>query len=287
MTIAPPPFATDIWPLNDNPVIAGSSLHERQTSNDDKHAPDDASRYANAWVAAADWQALAASPVGTALVTPGGDRLAWRGVVADATLTASDASRIIRFPWDVLELNEQLVNAMTDDLIHGDIHPAAHIEGTIHLGRGSRILPGVVIEGNVIIGDGCKIGPNCYIRGNTSIGNRCHIGQSVEVKNSAIGNDTAIGHLSYVGDSVIGSRVNLGAGTIVSNFRHDGMPHRSLVDGKLIDTGREKFGTAIGDGAHTGIHSAIYPGRKIGAGATTRPNAAMKSDIPDGGQTGD
>ena len=48
--------------------------------------------------------------------------------------------------------------------------------GIVHIGLGTRILPGVFIEGNVVIGANCKIGPNCYIRGNTSIGDHCHIG---------------------------------------------------------------------------------------------------------------
>jgi UDP-3-O-[3-hydroxymyristoyl] glucosamine N-acyltransferase len=50
---------------------------------------------------------------------------------------------------------------MTEPKIEGNVHASAVIEGIIHLGKGSRILPGVYIEGNVIIGENCKIGPNC------------------------------------------------------------------------------------------------------------------------------
>ena len=153
------------------------------------------------------------------------------------------------------------------------------IEGTLHLGKGSRILPGVYLEGNIVIGENCNIGPNCYIRGNTSIGDKCHIGQSVEIKNSIILSRTNVGHLSYVGDSIIGSDANLGAGTITSNFRHDGGNHRTMVDGVLIDTGRRKFGTIIGDRVHTGIHTSIYPGRKLFPGTSTLPGAIVRQDI--------
>ena len=130
----------------------------------------------------------------------------------------------------------------------------------------------------MVIGCGCKIGPNCYIRGHTSIGDHCRIGQAVEVKNSLILSHTHIGHLSYVGDSVIGEHVNLGAGTITSNFRHDGKMHRSLVSGVLIDTGRKKFGAVIGDGVRTGIHTSIYPGRKLWPGVTTLPGEMVRTD---------
>ncbi|QQL45144.1 hypothetical protein [Sulfuriroseicoccus oceanibius] len=284
MTIAPPSRPATLWPLSDNPLVAGSSLHEWQSRIADEHAPAEAALIANAWVTADDWQALATTAPGTRLLSTDGELLAWHGAPSDEgpSLTASPHSGLLQFPWDVLELNESLLSSLQADQILGEVHPAAHVEGTLHLGRGSRILPGVFIEGHVIIGDGCKIGPNCYIRGNTTIGNRCHIGQSVEIKNSIIGHDTAIGHLSYVGDSILGNKVNFGAGTIVSNYRHDAMPHRSLVNGKLTDTGRLKFGTIVGDGVHTGIHTAIYPGRKIGTGATTLPQSTVTTDIDDG-----
>jgi bifunctional UDP-N-acetylglucosamine pyrophosphorylase/glucosamine-1-phosphate N-acetyltransferase len=178
-----------------------------------------------------------------------------------------------------LRANEHHVSALRQSQIEGVVHPAAVIEGVVAIGPGTRILPGVFIEGNVVIGADCKIGPNCYLRGNTSIGDRCHIGQSVEIKNSLILSSTNVGHLSYVGDSVLGERVNLGAGTTTSNLRHDGGNHRSMVGGVLVDTGRRKFGTIVGDGVHTGIQTTIYPGRKFWPGTSTRPGAIVERDV--------
>ena len=196
--------------------------------------------------------------------------------------TADDELRAMiaacRYPWDLLAIQERIM-AVWKDEISGEVHPAAVIEGKLKLGKGSRILPGVYIEGNVVIGEGCKIGPNCYVRGNTSIGDNCHIGQSVEIKNSLILSDSNVGHLSYVGDSILGANVNLGAGTIVSNFRHDGGNHISRVGKELVDTGRRKFGTVIGDGVHTGIGTLVYPGRKIGPGLFTLPGDMVRKDI--------
>ena len=183
-----------------------------------------------------------------------------------------------RYPWDLLAIQERIM-AVWEDEISGEVHPAAVIEGKLKLGKGSRILPGVYIEGNVVIGEDCKIGPNCYVRGSTSIGDNCHIGQSVEIKNSLILSGSNVGHLSYVGDSILGANVNLGAGTIVSNFRHDGGNHISRVGKELVDTGRRKFGTVIGDGVHTGIGTLVYPGRKIGPGLFTLPGDVVRKDI--------
>lgn len=182
-------------------------------------------------------------------------------------------------PWDLLAVSEMFLDELSENHICGEIHPAAVIDGTIELGENSRILPGVYIEGNCVIGRDCKIGPNCYLRGRTVIGDRCHIGQAVEIKNSIIGSRTSIGHLSYVGDSVIGERVNFGAGTIIANLRHDGRNHRSLIDGTLTDTGRRKFGAIVGDDVHTGIHTAIYPGRKLFPGSSTSPGEIVRHDL--------
>ena len=91
--------------------------------------------------------------------------------------------------------------------------------------------------------------------------------------------NTNICHLSYVGDSVIGEGVNLGAGFIVANVRHDGGNILSSVKGKLVDTGLEKFGAVIGDGVKTGIHTSIYPGRKIWPTLTTGIGQIVKYDL--------
>ena len=186
-----------------------------------------------------------------------------------------EKSVLLRYPWDLLQLNEQLLSELKPDIC-GIVREHASIDGVIQLGEGSVILPGVYIEGNVIIGKNCKIGPNCYIRGNTSIGDCCHIGQAVEIKNSVIADNVSIGHLSYAGDSIISSNVNFGAGTIISNFRHDGQNHRFQVNGNLISTNRRKFGAIIGRNVHTGIHTSIYPGRSLSENSSTLPGEIVK-----------
>ncbi len=233
------------------------------------------SHHPHAWIGADDLVGLSGT-----LVDASGEPIAWHGPAPDlSNAVTATSSFVIRYPWDLIRANEWFVSSLTVNRVEGVIHPSAVIEGVIHLGSGTRILPGVFIEGNVIIGENCKIGPNCYIRGNTSIGDCCHIGQSVEIKNSLILSKTNVGHLSYIGDSILGENVNLGAGTTTSNLRHDGKNHRSSVNGVLIDTGRRKFGAIFGDGVHTGIHTSIYPGRKLWPGTTTRPGEIVERDL--------
>ncbi len=188
-------------------------------------------------------------------------------------------SFLLQYSWDLIRANEYAVAAHDSWVNHGQAHTSLYVDGKLSVGRGTKILPGVVIEGDVVIGENCKVGPNCYIRGSTSIGNNCHIGQAVEIKNTIILNQTNIGHLSYVGDSVIGEKVNFGAGTITSNLRHDGKTMHSMVGKELVDTGRRKFGAIVGDGVHTGIHTSIYPGRKIWPEQSTKPGDIVAKDI--------
>jgi UDP-N-acetylglucosamine diphosphorylase / glucose-1-phosphate thymidylyltransferase / UDP-N-acetylgalactosamine diphosphorylase / glucosamine-1-phosphate N-acetyltransferase / galactosamine-1-phosphate N-acetyltransferase len=231
-----------------------------------------------AWIDASD-ALLLVDDVRT-LLDGDGAALAWLDDSPDLARSAKAISSFfIRYPWDFLRANEQFVSNLTGPVIEGDVHASAVIDGIIHLGSGTRILPGVYIEGNAVIGANCKIGPNCYIRGNTSIGDGCHIGQSVEIKNCLILSKTNVGHLSYVGDSVLGEKVNFGAGTTTSNLRHDGKNHLTEIQGQLIDTGRRKFGAIVGDHVHTGINTSIYPGRKLWPGTTTRPGDIVQRDV--------
>lgn len=184
-----------------------------------------------------------------------------------------------RYPWDLLAIHERIVGKFVQEEVAGEVHSSAVVDGVLRLGEGSRILPGVLIEGNVVIGRNCKVGPNCYVRGSTSIGDGCHIGQAVEIKNSIILDGTNVGHLSYVGDSILGEKVNFGAGTIVSNLRHDGGNHTTMVGNELVDTGRRKFGVVVGDGVHTGIGTLIYPGRKIWPMMSTLPGDIVRKDL--------
>ena len=111
------------------------------------------------------------------------------------------------------------------------------------------------------------------------IEDNCSIGAGVEIKNSIIGTNTNINHLSYVGDSIIGSNVNLGAGTIIANLRHDGETVKSLVKDVLIDTKRKKLGAIVGDSVKTGVSTVIYPGRKIWPNKTTHPQEKVEKDL--------
>jgi len=183
------------------------------------------------------------------------------------------------FAWDLLKHQEFFMKTMTESTMAGTLEPGGTIHGAVQVGSGTVIKAGTYIEGPVVIGRDCVIGPNAYVRGCTAIGDNVRIGQAVEIKNSVIMAHTNICHLSYVGDSVVGEGCNLGAGTITANVRHDGATVRSMIKDKLVSSGRAKLGAIFSDAVHTGIHTSIYPGRKLWPEQTTQPGEIVKHDV--------
>jgi UDP-N-acetylglucosamine diphosphorylase/glucosamine-1-phosphate N-acetyltransferase len=184
----------------------------------------------------------------------------------------------VGYPWDILNANERLLEEMEHPGVEGTVESHSVIKGNVSIGKGTLVMSGSYIEGPVVIGENCRIGPNCYIRPRTSIGNGCKIGNAVEVKNCVIGDKVSVGHLSYFGDSVLGCDINIGAGTISANLRHDSENIRMLVKDTVINTERRKLGVVIGDGVHTGINTCIYPGRKIWPNKHTLPAEVVSKD---------
>ena len=184
-------------------------------------------------------------------------------------------------PWELIEVNEELISQLKTE-IRGEIEDGAHIHGEVFLDEGSIIRAGVYIEGNVYIGKNCDIGPNSYIRGNSYFGDHVHVGNAVEIKNSIIMENTNVSHLSYVGDSVIGSNCNIAAGTNIANLRFDNRPVKTKIKDEMIDSGRRKLGSIIGDSVKTGINSSFSPGVKVGHNSTIGSGVLLYDDVPSG-----
>lgn len=185
----------------------------------------------------------------------------------------------ITYPWDLLDLNEHFLKQLNYGDKRGTIEQGVMIKGDLEVGGGTIIKSGTYIEGPAVIGKNSIVGPNAYIRPFTSIGDNCYVGGCCEVKDSIVMDGTHIAHLCYVGDSILSENVNFSGGTITANLRHDEVNVKSMVKGELVDTGRRKFGTVVGEGAKTGIGTKINPGRKIWPGKTTMPGEIITKDI--------
>jgi UDP-N-acetylglucosamine diphosphorylase / glucose-1-phosphate thymidylyltransferase / UDP-N-acetylgalactosamine diphosphorylase / glucosamine-1-phosphate N-acetyltransferase / galactosamine-1-phosphate N-acetyltransferase len=184
----------------------------------------------------------------------------------------------ICYPWDYLEANVIILNKINKFKIKGTIEKGVTIKGKVYLEKGSIIKSGSYIEGPVYIGKNCEIGPLCHIRPNTIIQNNCRIGKT-ELYDVVIMQNTTSKHTAYIAHSIIGENVNIGAGLITADYRHDGKNHITYINGKKIDSGRRKIGAFIGDDVKTGIGTLIYPGRKLWPKKTTLPGEIVKKDI--------
>ncbi len=189
-----------------------------------------------------------------------------------------DAAR----PWTLLdEPLSALLDALPSAGILGRVHPAAHLLGDrIFLGKGSRIAPGAVVEGPAWIGEDVEIRVGAYLRGGCWVGDGCVVGANVEMKRAILFPGAHAAHLNYVGDSILGAGVNLGAGSILSNFRHDGgeigIP---AGGGERLSTGKRKLGAVLGDDVAVGCNSVIHPGTIVGARTRLYPGVQLRSGI--------
>jgi UDP-N-acetylglucosamine diphosphorylase/glucosamine-1-phosphate N-acetyltransferase len=182
-------------------------------------------------------------------------------------------------PWDLLDANNWALKRMEHEVL-GTVEQGAHLIGPVTVAESARIRSGAYIEGPCFFDEGSDIGPNCYIRPGTSIGKNARVGNACEIKNSVIMDETHAGHLSYVGDSILGEKCNLGAGTIMGNYRLDAGNIKMIVKDTLVDTGRRKLGAVLGDNVKTGINALFMPGVKVGANSWVGPSFMVKRDLP-------
>ncbi len=173
------------------------------------------------------------------------------------------------------------------------------VRGTVTVGQDVVIDVNVVFEGEVKLGDGVRIGPNCLIRhaqieagtqvfancviDRALIGPSCqigpfarlrpdsvleehvHIGNFVEIKKTRIGAKSKANHLTYLGDATIGTRVNVGAGTVICNY-----------------DGANKWPSTIEDDAFIGSGSMLVAPVVIGAGANIGAGSTISRAAPAG-----
>ena len=184
-------------------------------------------------------------------------------------------------PWALLGRPlDELLAALPSSAIDGRLDPGAHILGDrIVISPGARVHAGAVIEGPVFIGPEAQVLPGAYIRGGCWLGEAAKVGASTEVKRAVFLPGARAPHLNYVGDSILGAGANLGAGTILANFRHDGADIEIPTEGGRIATGRRKLGAILGDGVKTGCNAVLHPGVVVGRATSIYPGVQLRSGV--------
>lgn len=154
-------------------------------------------------------------------------------------------------------------------------------EGEVEIGDGTHISANCVIRNtkigsnavihpftltdDAVIGDESLIGPYARLRPGASLGKDVHIGNFVEVKNAKIADHSKANHHAYLGDATIGSRVNVGAGTIICNY-----------------DGANKHHTIIEDDVFIGSDTQLVAPVIVRKGATIAAGTTLTKEAPEG-----
>ena len=113
------------------------------------------------------------------------------------------------------------------------------------------------------------------------------LGHASEFKNAVLLSGSHAGHFAYVGDSILGHRVNLGAGTKLSNLgvlsdkSKIEMGQRPTIKIPLggptepLDTGLTKLGAILADDVQTGCNAVLNPGCLVGRGTLIYANVSL------------
>ncbi len=150
----------------------------------------------------------------------------------------------------------------------------ATINGPVIIGKNCKINDYAIINGPTIIGDNCIIGCGATIWGNVFIGDNCIMRS--ELTRCFIMDNTNACHLSYIGDSIVGDNVNFGAGSILSNLKHDLNNVKIKFGEEVYDTGVHKFGAILGDGVRLGCNTVASPGTLVGKETLTYTNVNLR-----------
>ena len=111
------------------------------------------------------------------------------------------------------------------------------IDARAKIGQDTVIEPFTYIHGEVTIGQNCRIGPFADLRNGTVLKNDVVLGVYTEVKNSILADGVRARHHSYIGDAVVGQNVNIGAGSITSNFNGIKVNPTNIGDNCYIGSG--------------------------------------------------
>ncbi len=208
----------------------------------------------------------------------------------------------VEFPWEVLRPNfkedwiltkikrntdkiERKGSIVTEDsrfqVDDGEVFVEA---GAIIVGDDIQFCPGVVVEstayvtGPTILWDNTSIRHGAYVRGGVITGKKAIIGHASEIKSSILFNGARAPHFAYVGDSILGNRVNLGAGTKVSNLKMTNDEVILKLPEGSIKSGLRKFGAIVGDHTETGCNSVLNPGVLLGKNCMVYPATAVRKN---------
>lgn len=192
------------------------------------------------------------------------------------------AWKALKYPWHVLDVMEYFLARIQGQVVSDGafVHEKATLIGNVYIGDGVKIFPGASVVGPAYIGAHTVVGNNALVRGSMVL-NHCNVGFTTEVARSYV-SDGCDMHACRVLDSVFAPGVNFSAGCTTANLRIDRGNVPTSIKGQRIDTGRDKLGAIIGQGAFLSVDVMTMPGVKIGEWVEVGPGTHVQTDVQDG-----
>ena len=187
----------------------------------------------------------------------------------------------LKYPWHVLDIMDYFLSQLSGQTVHETAFVAetTSLVGDVYIGEGARVFPGAAVVGPAYIGKGTIVGNNALVR-NSMVLDNCNVGFTTEVARSYVADGCHM-HACRVLDSIFAPDVNFSAGCTTANLRIDKGNVPTRVKGQRMDTGRDKLGAIIGEGAFLGVDVMTMPGVKIGGGAQVGPGTHVLKDVKD------
>lgn len=194
----------------------------------------------------------------------------WDLIAMNADEIKADVKRIDLDPITVTGLGKE---AVTEHPEHIYIGEQVHIEpgciftakdGPVVIQDHATVEAGSILRGPVAVCEGATVKMAARIYDGTTLGPVCKVGG--EVAGSIFHSYTNKAHDGFVGNSVFGQWVNLGANTITSNLKND-YKQVDIFDWdtkEQVNTGRQFFGTVMGDHSKTAINTMLNTGTMCG-----------------------
>ena len=195
------------------------------------------------------------------------------------------------YAWEPLKTLKAHVARLVggNQTLLGSVHPGAYLgDAPIYIAKGAVVEPGAYIIGPAYIGEGVIVRHGAYIRENVILLANSILGHASETKNSILLPGAHAPHFAYVGDSILGQRVNLGAGTKLSNLTINSEKDpvtgkrptiKIWVEDREYDTGLAKLGAILGDDVQTGCNAVLNPGCLIGPRTLVYANASVRKGV--------
>lgn len=192
------------------------------------------------------------------------------------------------YAWEAVpRLGEHLTRLVGEkQTILGEVMAGVYLsDQPIFVGKGARIEPGAYIIGPAYIGAGAVVRHGAFVRENVILLPRAVLGHACEAKNSLFLLGAHAPHFNYVGDSILGNRVNLGAGTKLSNLGIASEKDKATgkrpsiqiaIDDRVYDTGLPKLGAILGDDVQTGCNAVFNPGCLVGPNTLIYANLSVR-----------